>query len=81
MTIEDIREKNEEAVIFSNPDFNGCIIGISTDDRVIYSLHKMCKWYKKKNKCSFEEALEFIECNTLRSLPYQENSPIVMDDL
>lgn len=72
---------HEDVVVFENPDFEGCIIGLSTDERAVYSLAKMVIWYYEKNGCSAEEALEFIEYNTLRALPYIENAPIVLDDL
>ena len=35
----------------------------------------------KKENCDESEALEFIEYNTLRALPYYKLSPIVMNDL
>ena len=68
-------------LFFENPDFDGCIIGVTTDNQAVYSLAQMVDWFVKSNGGSVSEALEFIEANTLRALPYVENAPIVLDDL
>lgn len=82
MTRQELIEKGfEDVIVFENPDYDGCILGISIDNRAIYSLEKMVAWYCKNNGCSFEEALEFIEYNTIRALPYQQNAPIILNDL
>lgn len=82
MTRQELIEKGfEDVVVFENPAYDGCILGISTDRRAVYSLAQMVVWYYEKNNCSAEEALEFIEYNTIRSLPYQKNAPIILDDL
>ena len=60
--------------------FDGCIIGVTTDNQAVYSLAQMVDWFVKSNGGSASEALEFIEANTLRALPYVENAPIVLDD-
>ena len=82
MTIQDLIDNgHEDVVAFENPDFDGCIIGVTTDNQVVYSLAQMVDWFVKSNGGSASEALEFIEANTLRALPYVENAPIVLDDL
>lgn len=70
-----------DVVVFENPDFDGCLVGVTTDERAVYSLSQMVNWFSENNKCSDDESLEFIEYNTLRALPYQENAPIVINDL
>ena len=82
MTRQDlIDNEHEDVVVFENPDFDGCIIGVTTDNQAVYSLAKMVVWFYEKNGGSASGALEFIEYNTLRALPYVENAPIVLDDL
>ena len=82
MTRQDlIDNRHEDVVVFENPDFDGCIIGVTTDNQAVYSLAQMVVWFYEKNGGSASEALEFIEANTLRALPYVENAPIVLDDL
>ena len=82
MTRQDLIDNGkEDVVVFENPDFDGCIIGVTTDNQAVYSLAQMVDWFVKSNGGSASEALEFIEANTLRALPYVENAPIVLDDL
>lgn len=71
----------EDIVLFENPGYDDCIIGVSIDNRAIYSYSQMIGWFANKNNCSFAEAMEFIDYNTVRSLPYIENSPIIVNDL
>jgi len=69
----------EEAIIFENPDYDDAIIGVSHDDRVIYSFEKMVQHLVDKDGMSDEEAIEFIEYNTIRAIPYfGQNAPIVL---
>lgn len=78
-----INEENEDALLFDNPSFDNSIIGMSTDGRVIYSLHKMVEELATEDEIAFDEALEFIDYNTIRALIYisDSNKPIILDDL
>ena len=67
-----------EVWLFSNPSFESAFIGISHDNRAIYDYNLMVIDMVKKDGVSEDEAIEWIEYNTLRSLPYFTNSPIVM---
>lgn len=69
----------EEAVIFDNPDYDAAIIGISSDNRVIYDYDLMIECLMLDEGMSMEDAIDFIDCNTLRALPYSgSDGPIVM---
>lgn len=68
----------DECKIFSDPDFDDAIIGITTDDRVVYSFHGMIESLMNSAGITYEEAKEFIEYNTIRSLPYEENAPVIV---
>lgn len=68
----------EDSVIFENPDYDSAIIGISEDNRIIYDYDKMIDFLVTKDNMSIKEAADFISYNTIRSLPYIENSPIIM---
>ena len=87
MINEDLREhiKNnyDGAVLFDNPSFDNSIIGISTDNNIIYDLISMVDELAEDDGVSYEEALEFIDYNTLRTIPYinEGNKPIVMTEL
>lgn len=72
-------EENEvDIVLLENPRFENSIIGISSDDRAIYDLELMIQDLMAEDNISYEEALEFIEYNTIRALSYFENAPIIL---
>lgn len=66
---------------FVDPSFDKAIIGVSHDNRLIYSYELMIEDYMEQFNCSVEEAIDWIEFNTIRSLPYYENSPIIMMEI
>ena len=68
----------EDVLIFSNPSYANAFVGISENNRAIYDFDKMIEYLIEEEGWSDIEAIEFIEQNTLRSLPYYENAPIVM---
>ena len=68
----------DDALVFDNPDFDEAIIGVSDDGRVIYDYDAMIAYMAAQDDISEEEAMEFIEYNTIRSIPYAgEKAPIV----
>ena len=82
MTVEEVKDYAEEhevnILMLSQPDYANSIIGISSDDRVIYDYDLMIKDLMKTENLTEVDAIEFIEYNTLRALPYYENSPIIL---
>ena len=66
----------EEAVCIEG--FDDAIIGTTPDDRVVYSYSKMIDCLMVNDGMGYEEAAEFIDYNTIRSLPYIENAPVIM---
>lgn len=75
-----IETENKEAVIFTNPSYDNSIIGLDTDQRVVYSFDKMIKELVKEEGMTETEAIEFIEYNTIRTLPYIDEKvrPIII---
>ena len=60
--------------------FNRAIIGLTPDHRVAYSRGKMIDQLMEDDDFTEEEAEEWIDYNTIRSLPYMgENAPIIVD--
>ena len=83
MTYEEVCKYSEdqeiEIKVFSNPSYKSSIIGISYDNRVIYDYDLMIEELMEEEDLSFEDALEFLEYNTLRALPYMgEDAPIIL---
>ena len=82
MTIKEINDYAEEndvqILLFSSPDYENSIMGISSDNRVIYDYDKMVEDLMTNENLSEIDAIEFIEYNTIRSLAYYEKSPIIL---
>lgn len=85
MTKDDVEEfaKENEVEILLFSDYENCILGISTDNRAIYSLSQMVVYLNDKDGIEFEDAMDHISYNTLRSLDYIpiEQRPVVLNDL
>ena len=82
--LEEILEERElsDTVFFENPGYFNAIIGLSTDDRLVYSFDKMVQCLVDEDGMTEEDAIEFIEYNTIRALAYKmgEKMPIVVYD-
>ena len=69
--------------MLENPSYDKSIVGISNDGRVVYDYDLMVQEFAWENKCSQEEAEEFIQYNTMRALPYAKdedgNKPIIIE--
>lgn len=69
----------EGALVFDNPDYDPAIIGYTDEGRVVYDFDKMVEHLAKTGQMSEIDAIEFIEYNTVRSMPYDgEKSPIIV---
>lgn len=85
-TLEELREyiaetTEEEVLIFTNYDYAPAFIGLSHDNRAVYSYTKMVEYLMVDQGFSEEEALEWISFNTLGSLPPEDHTfPIILMD-
>ena len=62
-----------------NYSYDDALIGVSDDGRAIYDFDLMVEWLMTKEDFTYEEAIEWIEYNTIRALPYYgEDAPIIM---
>ena len=69
----------ENFIIFENPDYDSAIIGITEDNQVVYDYDKMIEHLIQEDDMSYEEAIDFISYNTIRSLSYVGmGAPIIM---
>lgn len=79
--IESFTEDNDlEIEILSEPDYKTAILGLSDDNRVIYDYDLMVKCLMKEDGITSEEAIDFIEYNTMRALSYRDANkrPIIL---
>lgn len=75
-----IAEEHEEAVVFNVPSYDNAVVGLSNDGRVIYDYDLMVKELTNNTALTEEEAIQYIDYNTIRTLPYIEEAvrPIIV---
>lgn len=68
-----ISEYCEESMLFDNPDFDNSIVGMTVDGNIIYDYDKMVQELVNDDNISYDDAIDFIEVNTIRGLEYRRN--------
>lgn len=77
----DTRNTNS-IVFFSDYSFEDALIGISEDNRAVYEYDKMINCLIQNEGFTNDEAMEWIECNTIPSLSYLgPGAPIIMHSI
>lgn len=72
-------ENEQELKIFDEPAYDKSIIGFSSTGVIVYDYEKMIEEFMEDNNCTYEEAMDFVNYNTMRALPYfGEGKPIVI---
>ena len=77
---QDIRNQlPSDAVVFDNHAYDNSIIGTTFDGRAIYCYESMVEELMEDEGWEETDAIEWIEYNTLRALPYAgEKAPVVI---
>lgn len=69
-------------VYLTNYSYDDALIGVSEDGRAVYDFDKMVTWLMREEGFSAEDAIEWIEYNTIRAITYAgSNAPIIMYQL
>lgn len=69
----------DDVVYLTNYSYDDALIGVSEDGRAVYDFERMVDWLIENEGCTDNEAVEWIEYNTIRALPYAgEKAPIIM---
>lgn len=71
----------KNTVVLENPSYLNAIIGITDAGALCYSYDKMIDCLMEEDKMEYEEAMEFIDYNTIKALPYASSMgvrPIVV---
>ena len=69
----------EDALVFDNASYDNSIIGTTFDGRAIYDYDLMIIELMEDDNISEADAIDWIDYNTLRSIPYAgEKAPLVM---
>lgn len=70
----------EDSVILRDYDFETAVVGTDViTGRIIYDYAKMVEYLMNKEGWDYIEAMEWIDYNTLRAIPYVDgDAPIIM---
>ena len=70
----------EDVVILQDYSYDDALIGVTEDERrAVYDYHKMVAWLVETKGFTPDEAVEWIEYNTIRALGYMgPNAPIIL---
>lgn len=69
----------EGTSFFTGDNYATAILGYTEDGKLVYSYDKMIEWLTENNDLSPEESQEWIDYNTIRTIPYMgEKSPIIV---
>lgn len=72
----------EEGAGYFNADYLTAIVGVDIEGRLVYSYEKMIEWLMDKYGWDEEGAIDWIEFNVLRSIPYMGRlSPIIIHEV
>ena len=69
----------DDVIIFKNPSYDTALVGVSENNRAIYSYDKMIDYLMNYEDMTEDEACDFICYN--QSFYYGENYPIIMYDI
>mgnify|MGYP003539309269 CR=1 FL=1 len=80
MVNQKVRERlDDDALVFDNPAYDNSIIGQTFDGRAIYDIDSMAEELSSDDEITLEEAMDFIDYNAIRSLPYAgDKAPVVV---
>lgn len=73
---------HDDAVVLEGDEFATAVVGVSNDGRVVYDYDQMMNCLVDTQHMSEDEALEWLENNTLRAIDYMgPKAPIVVHNL
>ena len=69
----------EDVIILENYSYDDALVGVTEDGRAVYDFNRMVRWLVDTEGFTDEEAIEWIEYNTIRALEYAgPDAPIIM---
>ena len=68
----------EDVVCFENLSYDDALIGVTADNRAVYDYDKMVEWCVTHEEMTEAEAVDWIDYNTIRALPYIEDAPVIV---
>lgn len=72
----------EDVILFADYSYDDALIGITECGRAVYDCDKMVEWLMQHTGWDMEQAVEWIEYNTIGALPNAGPAgPVVMYSL
>lgn len=69
----------DDVLILEAYSYDDALIGVTEDGRAVYDFEKMVAWLVETEDFTREAAIEWIEYNTIRALPYAgDEAPVIM---
>ena len=69
----------EDVVIFVGATYDSAFLGVTEDNRAVYNFDLMVDWLIRTNGWTQEDAIEWIDYNVIRALPYRgDRAPIIV---
>jgi hypothetical protein len=69
----------EDVILLANYSYDDALLGVTEDGRAVYDYEKMVAWLVETEGFTELEAVEWIDCNTIRALPYMgDKAPLIM---
>ena len=85
MTKDDINElvaeygfDDDGVIIFENYDYASAFIGFTHDGRAVYNYELMLDYLIDEQGFIYEDAVEWIDYNTIRAIGYNSKDPIIL---
>lgn len=77
----EIQENYGSTIILDNHAYDNSVVGITEDGILVYDFDKMVEEFMEDEGCDELDAIEWLEYNTLRALPYMgDRRPILIMD-
>lgn len=69
----------EDVVILTDYSYDDALVGVTEDGRAVYDYDKMVDWLVKTQSFTKDEAIEWVEYNTIRALDYMgPEAPVII---
>lgn len=76
-----IEDEETSIILFDSPNYDEAFVGLTMDNRAVYDYDKMIDSLMKEDNITYDEAVEFIDFNTIRSLPYiGDKGPVIIQN-
>ena len=63
----------------TNYSYDTALIGVTDDNRAVYDYDLMVEWLMEQKNFTLEDAVEWIDYNTARTIPYMGNDgPLIL---